>query len=198
MYAIVEIAGKQFRVRKDMKVKVPRLESEPGAKIGFDKVLFVEDDKGNSTIGSPLVKNTLVNATIIEHGRDKKVIVFKKKRRKGYQKTQGHRQGFSLIEINTIGAGTLKKETPAVKPKTETVKTTAKPEVKAAPKAKAKPKAVTAAKPKTTAKAAAKKAPAKTTATKTKPAGAKAAKPKTTASKTAAKKPAVKKETKEE
>ncbi len=186
MYAIVEIAGKQFRVRKDMKVKVPRLESEPGAKIGFDKVLFVEDDKGNSTIGSPIVKNTLVNATIIEHGRDKKVIVFKKKRRKGYQKTQGHRQGFSLIEINTIGAGTLKKETPAVKPKTETVKITAKP------------KTAAAAKPKATAKAAAKKAPAKTTATKTKPAGAKAAKPKTTASKTAAKKPAVKKETKEE
>ena len=73
MYAIVEIAGKQFRVSKDMKVKVPRLDSEPGAKIGFDKVMFLEDDKGNTTIGSPLVSNMLVNATVLEHGRDKRL-----------------------------------------------------------------------------------------------------------------------------
>ncbi|MEE9118128.1 MAG: 50S ribosomal protein L21, partial [Calditrichia bacterium] len=93
MYAIVEISGKQFRVQKDMRLRVPQQESEPGKKIGFDRVLLVEDDNGNTTIGNPLVKNTQVAATVIEHGRDKKVIVFKKKRRKGYKKKQGHRQG---------------------------------------------------------------------------------------------------------
>ena len=94
MYAIVEISGKQFRVQKDMKLRVPKQETEPGKKIGFDHVLMVEDDKGNTTIGDPIVKNTQVAATVIEHGREKKVIVFKKKRRKGYQKTQGHRQDY--------------------------------------------------------------------------------------------------------
>ncbi len=133
MYAIVEISGKQYRVSKDLKLKVPRLDSEPGKKVGFDRILLLEDDKGKTTVGSPLIKNMLVNATVVEHGRDKKVIIFKKKRRKGYEKIQGHRQGFSIIEINTIGAGTVKKETPApkakavVEKKEEAVAKTAKP-----------------------------------------------------------------------
>ena len=109
MYAIVEISGKQFRVTKDMKLQVPLQKSEPGEKIGFDRVLLLEDEQGNTTFGEPLVKNTQVTATVLEHGRDKKVIVFKKKRRKGYQKKNGHRQGFSLIEINSIGAPAVKK-----------------------------------------------------------------------------------------
>ncbi len=193
MYAIVEISGKQFRVQKDMRLRVPRQESEPGKKIGFDRVLLVEDDKGNTTIGNPLVKNTQVAATLVEHGRDKKVIVFKKKRRKGYQKKQGHRQGYSVIEINTIGAPTVKKPVPAAKEKTVP---TAKKEVKITEKAAVKKTTTVAAKPKT--------AGTKTTAAKSKKPVAKTAKtaPKTASKKTestaATKKPAAKKETKEE
>jgi large subunit ribosomal protein L21 len=184
MYAIVEISGKQFRVQKDMKLRVPRQESEPGKKIGFDRVLLIEDDKGITTIGNPLVKNTQVAATVVEHGRDKKVIVFKKKRRKGYKKKQGHRQDFSVIEINSIGTPTIKTAAPA-----------AKKEVKATKETAAKKTTTTTAKPKT--------ATAKSTAAKGDKPAAKTAKPaaKTTAKKTeskpAAKKPAAKKETKE-
>lgn len=192
MYAIVEISGKQFRVQKDMRLRVPRQESEPGKKIGFDRVLLVEDDNGNTTIGNPLVKNTQVAATLVEHGRDKKVIVFKKKRRKGYQKKQGHRQGYSVIEINTIGAPTVKMPVPAVKAETPT----AKKEVKTTEKATVKKTTTVPAKPKTVG--------TKTTAAKSKKPVAKTAKtaPKTaskkTESTTATKKPAAKKKTKEE
>jgi large subunit ribosomal protein L21 len=192
MYAIVEISGKQFRVQKDMRLRVPQQESEPGKKIGFDRVLLVEDDKGNTTIGNPLVKNTHVAATVIEHGRDKKVIVFKKKRRKGYQKKQGHRQGYSVIEINTIGAPTVKMPVPAAKASAPA----AKKEVKITKKAAVKKTTTVAAKPKT--------AGTKTTAAKSKKPVAKTAKtaPKTASKKTestaATKKPAAKKEAKEE
>jgi len=190
MYAIVEISGKQFRVQKDMKLRVPLQEIEPGKKIGFDQVLLIEDDKGVTTIGTPLVKNTQVAATVVEHGREKKVIIFKKKRRKGYQKRQGHRQDFSVIEINSIGTPTIKNTAPAAKaaaPKAA--------EVKAVPAPAEKKKAKATAKPKTTAtKSTAEKSekpPEK--AVKTAPkAAAKKAEPKT-----AAKKPAAKKETKE-
>lgn len=187
MYAIVEISGKQFRVQKDMLLRVPQQESEPGKKIGFDRVLLVEDDNGNTTIGNPLVKNTQVAATVIEHGRDKKVIVFKKKRRKGYKKKQGHRQGYSVIEINTIGAPTVKMPAPAAAK--EKTAPTAKKEVKTTQKTAVKKTTAAASKPKTTG--------TKTTAAKT----AKTA-PKTASKKTestaATKKPAAKKETKEE
>jgi large subunit ribosomal protein L21 len=200
MYAIVEISGKQFRVQKDMKLRVPLQESEPGKKIGFDRVFLIEDDKGNTTIGNPLVKNTQVAATVVEHGRDKKVIVFKKKRRKGYQKKQGHRQDFSVIEINSIGAPTIKTPAPVAKtatPKTTEVKATpaARKQVKTTKEAAAKKTTTTAAKPKTTA--------TKTAAAKSEKPAAKTAKaaPKTTAKKvepkTATKKPAAKKDTKE-
>ena len=186
MYAIVEISGKQYRVSKDMILKVPRLDSDPGKEVGFDRVLFLEDDKGKTTIGNPLVNNMLVNATVVEHGRDKKVIIFKKKRRKGHQKKQGHRQDFSVIEINTIGAGTVKKEAPAAKAAAE--KKVA-PAAKAAKPAAAK-KHAAATKPKP-AKVPASKAK---TATKTdKPAAKKEAAPKTSAkTATTARKPAAK------
>jgi large subunit ribosomal protein L21 len=171
MYAIVEIAGKQFRVAKDMKLKVPVIQADAGKSVDFDQVFMVEDDKGNITLGKPLVKNTSVSAKIIEHSREKKIIVFKKKRRKGYQKKNGHRQGFSMIEITGIGAAKKVKETKAVvetpkKAKTETAKSAARTETKPAKKAPAKKKTV--AKATTTEKkpAAAKKTPAKK-ATKT-------------------------------
>ena len=182
MYAIVEISGKQFRVQKDMRLRIPQQESEPGKKIGFDRVLLVEDDNGNTTIGNPLVKNTQVAATVIEHGRDKKVIVFKKKRRKGYKKKQGHRQGYSVIEINTIGAPTVKMPAPAAAK--EKTAPTAKKEIKTTQKTAVKKTTAAAAKPKTTAAKTAKTAP-KTASKKTK-------------STAAITKPAAKKETKEE
>lgn len=105
MYAIVDIGGKQFHVTQKMRLKVPRLETEPGKKVQIDRVLLYEDDKGNVSFGNPLIKNMNIDATLISHGRDKKVIVFKKKRRKGYRVKRGHRQDFSLIEINSIGTG---------------------------------------------------------------------------------------------
>jgi large subunit ribosomal protein L21 len=182
MYAIVEIAGKQYRVEKDMKLKVARLDSRPGDKVGFEHVLYLEDEKGNPTIGKPYVKDMAVNATVIEHGREKKVIVFKKKRRKGYQKTYGHRQGFSLVEINKIGPAPAKKSTtaeakPAAAEKKETKKTASAGAAKAK---KAAPAKKVESKGKSTKAAAAKK-PAAKKATVAKP-----------------KKPAAKKKPKEE
>ena len=153
MYAIVEIAGKQFRVEKEQKIKVPLLSVESGKKVSFDRVLFYADDAGKTEVGSPVISGLQVQATVLEHGRDKKIIVFKKKRRKGYQKKNGHRQHFSLIQIEGIGkAKPAKKETAAKsedKPKTAAKE--AKPKTKEAPKTakKAAPaKAKAAAKPK--------------------------------------------------
>jgi large subunit ribosomal protein L21 len=116
MYAIVEIGGKQFRAEKDKRLKVPLLQADTGKKVQFDRVLVVEDDTGNVSIGTPLLKNNAVTAEVIEHGRDKKIIVFHKKRRKGYQKKNGHRQSYTIIEVKTIGqAMAVKEEKPASK-----------------------------------------------------------------------------------
>ena len=96
MYAIVDIAGQQFKVAKDQKVYVHRLDAKTGTKISFDKVLLL-DDGGKVTIGAPAVTNASVEAKVVKHLKDDKVIVFKKKRRKGYRVKNGHRQ--SLTEI---------------------------------------------------------------------------------------------------
>lgn len=104
MYAIVEIAGKQYRVKKDQRLQVPLLEADSGSKVEFDRVLLFNDDKGAVKIGTPTVDKMKVSATVLEHGRDKKIIVFKKKRRKGYQVKNGHRQGFSVVKIDKIAA----------------------------------------------------------------------------------------------
>jgi len=101
MYAIVEIAGFQFNVEPGRKVYVHRLEGEEGAKITFDKVLLV-DNEGAVTVGKPLVEGAKVEATILQHLKGEKVIVFKKKRRKGYQKKNGHRQSLTQIQIDAI------------------------------------------------------------------------------------------------
>jgi large subunit ribosomal protein L21 len=103
MYAIVEIAGKQFRVKKDQCLQVPLLPAESGSKIKLDKVLLYNDDK-SVKIGTPTVDKINVSATVLEHGREKKIVVFKKKRRKGYQVKNGHRQDYSMIKIDSISA----------------------------------------------------------------------------------------------
>jgi large subunit ribosomal protein L21 len=101
MFAIIEIAGKQFRVEKEKIFKVPHVNIEVGKSIEFDRVLLLNNDK-ETKIGLPLVKGAKVSAEVIAHGKDKKVIVFKKKRRKGYQVKRGHRQLYSKVQIKNI------------------------------------------------------------------------------------------------
>jgi large subunit ribosomal protein L21 len=102
MYAIVNIAGKQFKVAKDQYIYAPRLEGEAGSTVKFDDVLLTEDG-GNISIGAPTVKGITVSGKILEHVKGNKVIVFKKKRRKGYQVRNGHRQQFTKVQIESIG-----------------------------------------------------------------------------------------------
>ena len=102
MNVLVEILGKQFKVDKGDKIKVPYINKKVGEKLTFDKVMYIEDgDK--KEIGNPYVKGKKIEAKIVQHGSFDKVIVFKMKRRKGYQKRNGHKQKFSLIEISKIG-----------------------------------------------------------------------------------------------
>ncbi len=101
MYAIVEIAGQQFKVQEGQEVYVHRLEGEPGADVKFDKVLLI-DNKGKVNVGTPVIEGANVGAKIISHLKGDKVTVFKKKRRKGYQKSNGHRQYLSKIKIEKI------------------------------------------------------------------------------------------------
>ena len=110
MFAIVNISGKQFRVTKGDQVKVPSLNTEAGKKINFDQVLLTDDGK-KVNVGNPLIKGISVSGTVINHGRDRKVVIFKKKRRKGYRRKNGHRQSYSLVQIDAISASTPKKKT---------------------------------------------------------------------------------------
>ncbi|WP_318343651.1 50S ribosomal protein L21 [Flagellimonas baculiformis] len=112
MYAIVEMAGQQFKVAKDQKVYVHRLQEEEGKKVTFDKVLLLEDG-GDVTIGAPVIEGAAVEAKIVKHLKGDKVIVFKKKRRKGYQKKNGHRQYLTEIVVESIVAKGAKKAAPA-------------------------------------------------------------------------------------
>ena len=170
MYAIVDIAGQQYKVEKDQKIFVNRLAGEEGSKIDFDQILLT-DDNGKVQVGTPVVGNMVVKATILSHLRGETVKVFKKKRRKSYQKLNGHRQFLTQIQIDSIGEGVAE-----AKPEKKAVAKVAKPKAEPADKpAKAAPKA----KKETTEKPA-KKAPA----------AKKVAEPK----KAAAKKPAKKKE----
>ena len=123
MYAIVNIAGKQYKVAEGDKLQVARLSSEVGDKVNFDNVLLTDDGK-DIKIGKPAVKGAVVSAEILEHGRLKKILVYKKKRRKGYQRKNGHRQDFSSIMVNSIKISTPTKKAPAKK--TTTAKTTKK------------------------------------------------------------------------
>jgi large subunit ribosomal protein L21 len=101
MYAIVEIAGKQFKVTQDQFVYAPKMDDEEGASIEFDKVLLLDDD-GNVSVGAPIVQGAKVSGKILGHVKGDKVIVFKKKRRKGYKKKNGHRQDFTKVLIEGI------------------------------------------------------------------------------------------------
>ena len=101
MYAIVEIAGQQFKVEKDRRVYVQRLKAEEGAQVTFDRVMLVDND-GDVKVGTPTVSGANVTATVLQHLKGDKVLVFKKKRRKGYQKLNSHRQCLTSIKIDNI------------------------------------------------------------------------------------------------
>ena len=103
MYAIVEIAGQQFKVQKDQKIFVHRLAAETGSKIEFDRVLLIDND-GKINVGAPAIVGASVTAEVMDHVKGDKVIVFRKKRRKGYKKKNGHRQSFTAITIKDIKA----------------------------------------------------------------------------------------------
>jgi large subunit ribosomal protein L21 len=112
MYAIVEIAGQQFKVEAGRTIHVHRLEAEEGQKIDFTEVLLIEEE-GNITVGEPAIAGAIVEGKVLSHVRGDKVIVFKKKRKKGYRIKNGHRQNFTQVEIVSInGKGSAKKAAP--------------------------------------------------------------------------------------
>jgi len=101
MYAIVEIAGQQFKIEKESKLFVHRLKAEEGSQVKFDRVMLIDND-GTVKVGEPTIKGAEVTATVLYHLKGDKVLVFKKKRRKSYQKMNGHRQYLTSIQINDI------------------------------------------------------------------------------------------------
>ena len=103
MYAIINISGKQYKVVSGARVRVPKQVGETGSNVTFEKVLLISDGK-KAHIGDPFLKGATVTGTIVDHGRDKKILVYKKKRRKGYQRKNGHRQWFTDIEFNSINS----------------------------------------------------------------------------------------------
>ena len=100
-FAIIRTGGKQFRVEKGAKVRVPSINDEVGASVDLD--VLVTTDGSSTKVGAPLVDGAKVTATVVDHGREPKIIVFKKKRRKQYKRTKGHRQGYTTLKIDSIG-----------------------------------------------------------------------------------------------
>ena len=103
MYAVVDIAGKQFKVEKDQYLYTPLLEAKAGDAVKFDKVLLIDTD-GAVQVGTPLIKGAVISGKVVEHVKDDKVIIFKKKRRKGYALKNGHRQKLKKVQIESIKA----------------------------------------------------------------------------------------------
>jgi large subunit ribosomal protein L21 len=167
MYAIVEIAGQQFKVAKDQKVYVHRLQEKEGSKVSFDKVLLVSEGE-KVTLGAPAIEGAKVTAKVLSHLKGDKVIVFKKKRRKGYQTKNGHRQSLTQVQIDGIAVGGTKKKAAPKKAAADAKEATPKKAVakkaapkKAAPKKEAAPKKAVAKKAAPKKEAAPKKAVAK-------------------------------------
>ena len=125
MYAIVEISGQQFKVAKDEKIFVHRLDEKEGSDVSFEKVLLIDDGK-DIKVGSPTINGAFVDAKIINHLKGDKVVVFKKKRRKGYRVKNGHRQYLSEIQISNISSSKVKK----TKISDESLQTNAKADIK--------------------------------------------------------------------
>ena len=127
MYAIINISGKQYKASEGTKVRVAKQTGDAGTTLTFDEVLMLNDGK-KMEFGNPTVQGAKVSAVILDHGRDRKILVYKKKRRKGYQRKNGHRQWYSEIEINDIKISPTKKS--STKLKATTKAKTLKKEVK--------------------------------------------------------------------
>ncbi len=167
MYAIVNIAGQQFKVMNNQKIYVHRLEGKEDSSVTFDEVLLIEDD-GKVVVGTPKIEGAAVSAKILQHMKADKILVFKKKRRKGYKTLNGHRQLLTKIQIEKIEEKASKK---AASKKESTEKVVEVPDTST--KVEAKPTAKKPAAKKPATKKAAPKATAKKTATKKKPAAKK-------------------------
>ena len=150
MYALIEFAGKQFRVEEGDSIKVPYVDGKVGSKVAIDKILYMDDGK-NKTVGTPTVRGAKIDGEILSHGRERKVVVFKFKRRKGYQKKNTHRQEYSILKFGKVGKvkKTVAKETAMPVGSKNTTKKEAAPKkevgkkttaVKVAPKKKTAPK----------------------------------------------------------
>ena len=178
MFAVIKTGGKQYRVTKDDMIVVETVAGEPGSTVRFEDVLMIGDDGKAPSVGTPFLEQAAVFAEVVQQTRGDKIIVFKKKRRKGYRRKHGHRQALTVLRITDISPTGTKADT----------KSKAKPE----PKAKAKPKTEAKAKPKTEAKPKkpAKTAPAAKTEAKRKTAAKPKAKKEPKAGKGAAKAPA--------
>ena len=130
MYAIIESCGKQYKVAQGDVVFFEKLDTEEGKKVTFDKVVLVSDDK-KVEVGAPYVKNAKVEGKVVEHGKGKKILVYKYKAKKNYRRTQGHRQPYTKVEITKIALAAEKAETVADDKKETVKKTTAKTETTA-------------------------------------------------------------------
>ncbi|MFQ6611838.1 MAG: 50S ribosomal protein L21 [Fidelibacterota bacterium] len=124
MYAIVNIAGKQYRLSEGDQIRVNSLKTEVGKNVSFNSVLMVHSEKETLT-GTPTLTGAEVIGKILEHGRERKVLIYKKKRRKGYQRKNGHRQGFTLVQIEKIKLTSSEKKTSATSRKKPVAKKTA-------------------------------------------------------------------------
>ena len=118
MYAIVNISGKQFKASEGARVRIPKQTGDTGVTLTFDNVLLFHDGI-NTQIGTPTVSGASVTATVVDHGRERKILIYKKKRRKGYQRKNGHRQWYTEIEIQKIKASAVKKSKAAPKKEKE-------------------------------------------------------------------------------
>ena len=140
MYTLIEFAGKQYKVEEGNSIKVPYVTGKVGSKVTIDKILYIDDGK-NKTIGTPLVKGVKITAEIESHGRERKVVVFKFKRRKGYQKKNTNRQEYTILKFGKLG--TIKKIKTASKTSTTTTKKAVdkiEPSIKTTPKKTTKKK----------------------------------------------------------
>ena len=173
MYALIEFAGKQFKVEEGSSIKVPYVDGKVGSKVTFEKIIYMDDGK-NKTVGTPIVADAKIDGEIVSHGRERKVVVFKFKRRKGYQKKNTHRQEYSILKVGKVGKAKKVSKKESAKPVEVESKPAAQNE--AAPKKagteklavkKAAPKKKTATKKPTAKKPVTKKiAPAKPKGTK--------------------------------
>ena len=143
MYALIEFAGKQFRIEEGSSIKVPYVDGKVGTKVIIDRVLYLDDGK-NKTVGTPLVSDVKIDGEITSHGRERKVVVFKFKRRKGYQKKNTHRQEYSMLKVGKLGKV---KKSPSKKSETKATETKTEPKKAAPKKAAAKKTTVKKKKP---------------------------------------------------